>query len=67
VGDSNVREAIIKSIANQKSPMVQLALAQLMVELQEKKSVSELRKLLQEESTPKEVKERIEESIQVLI
>lgn len=67
VGDSNVREAIIKSIANQKSPMVQLALAQLMVELQEKKSISELRKLLQEESTPKEVKERIEESIQVLI
>lgn len=67
VGDSNVREQIIKSIANQNSPMVQLALAQLMVDLQEKKSVSELRKLLQEDSTPKEVKKRIEESIQVLI
>lgn len=67
VRDSSVRESLIKSIANQNSPMVQLALAQLMVELQEKKSVSELRKLLQEDSTPKEVKERIEESIQVLI
>ena len=67
VGDSHGREEIIKSIAIQSSPMVQLALAQLMVELQEKKSIEELRKLLQEESTPKEVKERIEESIQVLI
>ncbi len=67
MGDGNVRESIIKSIARQDSPMVQIALAQLMVELQEKKSVEELRKLLKEESTPKEVKERIEESIQVLI
>jgi len=65
--DGNVRESLIRSIANQNSPMVQVALAQLMVELNEKKSVKELQKLLQEEATPKEVKERIEESIQVLI
>lgn len=67
VGESNVREAIIRSIANQDSPMVQIALAQLMVDLHEKKSVEEFRKLLNAESTPKEVKARIEESIQVLI
>ncbi|MCB0491092.1 MAG: HEAT repeat domain-containing protein [Cyclobacteriaceae bacterium] len=67
VRESNVRESIIRSIANQSSPMVQVALAELMVELQEKKSVKELRKLLEEEATPKDVKERIEESIQVLI
>ena len=67
VGDSNVRELLVKSIANQDSPMVQIALAQLMVELQEKNSVGELRKLLKDESTPKEVKARIQESIEVLI
>ncbi len=65
--DSNVRESLIRSIANQNSPMVQVALAQLMVDLNEKKSVKELQKLLQEEGTPKEIKERIEQSIQILI
>ena len=67
VRDSYVRESMVRSIANQSSPMVQVALAELMVELQEKKSVTELRKLLEEEATPSDVKERIKESIQVLI
>ncbi|MEQ8363661.1 MAG: HEAT repeat domain-containing protein [Cyclobacteriaceae bacterium] len=67
VRESNVRESIIRSIANQSSPMVQVALAELMVELQEKKSIKELRKLLEEEATPNDVKQRIEESIQVII
>ena len=34
-----VREGLIASIMNQKSPMVQIALADLMVKLQEKKAV----------------------------
>jgi hypothetical protein len=66
-GDGLVRESLIKSIANQNSPMVQIALAQLMVDLQEKKSIKELQKLLQDEGTPGDIKQRIEESIQVLI
>lgn len=67
VEDSNVREALVRSIADQNSPLVQVALAQLMVELQEKKSVKEFQKLLQDKNTPEEIKKRIEESIQVLI
>lgn len=67
VRESYVREAIIRSITHQSSPLVQVALAELMVALQEKKSVEELRKLLDEEGTPEEVKERIKESIQILI
>lgn len=67
VSESSVRESLIRSIANQNSPMVQVAMAELMVQLQEKKSVKELRKLLEGDRTPQEVKERIEESIQVLI
>lgn len=67
VYDSQVRAMLVRAISNQHSPMVQVALAQLMVELNEKKSVEELKKLLQEEGTPKDVRERIEESIQILI
>ena len=62
-----VREGLVRAIAQQDSPLVQMALAELMVTLQEKSSVKELKKILQQKSTPKEVKQRIEESIKVLI
>ncbi len=62
-----VREGLVRAIAQQDSPLVQVALAELMVTLQEKSSVKELRKILGQKSTPKEVKQRIEESIKVLI
>jgi len=62
-----VREGLVRSIAQQESPLVQVALAELMVTMQEKSSVKELRKILGQKSTPKEVKQRIEESIKVLI
>jgi hypothetical protein len=65
--DSRVRMELIKSISIQDSPLVQVALAELMVSIQEKKSVSELQKLLQNKNTPKEVKSKIEKSINVLI
>lgn len=65
--DSNVRTELIRSIAIQDSPLVQVALAELMVSIEEKKSVSELQKLLQNKNTPKEVKSKIEKSINVLI
>lgn len=67
VKDGQVREELIRSIAKQSSPLVQVALADLMVALQEKKSVKELEKLLESSDTPKEVKERIQEGIQRLI
>jgi hypothetical protein len=65
--DGEVRAELIKSISMQDSPLVQVALAELMVTLQEKKSVSELKKLLKSDKTPKEVKGKIEKSINVLI
>ena len=63
---SKVREGLVRSIANQDSPLVQVALADLMVELHEKSSVKELQKILKSENTPKEVKKRIEESIKTM-
>ncbi len=67
VKDSGIRMELIKSIANQDSPVVQVSLAELMVAIQEKKSVSELQKLLESEKTPADVKTRIKKSIDVLI
>jgi HEAT repeats len=63
----HVREGLVRSIALQESPLVQVALAELMVAIQEKSSVSELKKVLEQQQTPKEVKEKIKKSIEVLI
>jgi hypothetical protein len=62
-----VREELIRSIGKQDSPLVQVALAELMGALQEKKSVTELQKILDSDKTPKDAKSRIKESMKVLI
>jgi hypothetical protein len=62
-----VREELIRSIARQDSPLVQVALAEMMAELQVKSSVKEFEKILQSEQTPADVKKKIKESIQILI
>jgi hypothetical protein len=65
--NSEVREGLIRSIALQDNPLIQVALAELMVSIQEKKSVKELQKLLDSDKTPSEVKSKLKESISVLI
>ena len=65
--DSSVREALIRSIARQQSPLVQISLAELMVALQEKAAVQEFEKIVESEDTPPAVKRKIKESIEVLI
>ncbi len=65
--DGKVREELIRSIAKQESPLVQVALAELMGQLQEKRSVREFDKIFKDEKTPIEVKNKIKESINVLI
>ena len=67
VSDNKVRTELIKSIALQESPLVQLVLADVMAALQEKSSVKEFKKLLDDDRTPEEVKERIREKINVMI
>jgi len=65
--DGEVREALIRSIAKQDSPLVQISLAELMAALQAKSSLNELQKVLHDKHTPDEVKNKIRESIKVLI
>lgn len=65
--DSHVREELIRSLAKQDSPLVQVALAELMAAFQVKSSVKELEKILQSDKTPADVKTKIKQSIDVLI
>lgn len=59
----HVRQGLIQSIARQKSPLVQVALADLMVSIHEKKSVEQLRRLLSDKEIKKSVKVKIENCI----
>lgn len=62
-----VREGLIGSIAKQKSPLVQIALADLMVVLQEKGAVNSMKKLIDEEETNESAKQKMKQSIEKII
>jgi len=67
VSDDKVREDLIRSIAKQKSPLVQVALAELMAALQAKSSVEQWKRILEDKQTPPDVRKKIQETIEVLI
>jgi hypothetical protein len=61
-----VREALVNSISRQSSPLVQIALAEAMVALNEKGAVEALKGLLKKEDLNEAVRERVQQSIEVL-
>lgn len=63
---ANVREGLVQSITRQESPLVQSALADVMVKLQEKRSIKPLRQLLRDDNLNHLVKGKIEQSIRDL-
>lgn len=65
--EPKVREGLVLSIDLQESPLMQSAIADAMVKLQEKSSVQSLQKLLNKKGLNKMVKINIEKSIQKLI
>jgi hypothetical protein len=65
--DPKVREGLVRSINLQDSPIMQSAIADVMVKLQEKSSVQFLQKLLVKKNLNQMVKINIEKSIQKLI
>jgi predicted anti-sigma-YlaC factor YlaD len=65
--EPRVREGLIQSLTSQESPLLQSAIADVMVKLQEKKSIQNLQKLLLREDLNKMVKTKIEQSIDRLI
>ena len=62
-----VRLGLIQSIAKQDSPMIQLAIADVMLKLQEKRSVNSFKQLLKQKGLDEEVKQKVKETITKLI
>ena len=58
--DATVRQGLLHSLAGQKSPLVQIGLINLMVELKEKESVPVLEELSRQQELNPAVRERIE-------
>ena len=62
-----VREGLILSISKQESPLVQIALADIMISLQEKKSIDQFNELLKKKDLNDTVRHRLQETITVLM
>ncbi|MEO7530876.1 MAG: HEAT repeat domain-containing protein, partial [Sediminibacterium sp.] len=65
--DAAVREGLVQSIIQQDSPLLQAALADVMLKLQEKSSVQSFRKLLQNKDLDHSIRGKIEQTITKLI
>lgn len=65
--ESGVRERLVKSIMLQESPLVQSAMADVMLKLQEKRSLESLKKLLEQKNLDNLVRSKIEQTISRLI
>lgn len=59
-GDARVRSSLIESLPKQNSPMVQIALIDLMVDMREKQSAGALKRLLNDKSLNEAVRQRAE-------
>lgn len=66
IGQPEVREGLVKSITRQDSPLVQVAMAGLMLRLQEKNAVAPFKKLLEQEALNSAVRSKIEHTIEKL-
>ncbi len=61
-----VREGLVQSLLKQESPLMQVALADAMVKLQEKRSVKQFKQMLKNDNLDNAVKGKIEKTIEVL-
>ena len=65
--DPKVREGLINSISKQESPLMQVALAELMVVLQEEKAKAAFKDIIEGEYTPEEVKTTLRENLEKIM
>jgi hypothetical protein len=62
-----VREALIQAIVRQESPLVQLALAEVMLDLNEKRAVEPIRKIIASPLVDYSVKSKLEATVRQLL
>lgn len=67
VENPKVRQGLIQSIPNQESPIIQVTLANLMLALEEKKSIEPFKQLLEKPELDTTVKKKIEKTIKSII
>jgi len=67
VNQQSVRKELIESLPKQKSPMIQIALVDLMVQLQEKESVTVMKEMLTNPNLNASAKQRLEMGIKQLM
>lgn len=65
--NAKVREGLVKSIVKQTSPLMQTAMADAMLKLQEKDSIKSLKKILKQENLNSTVKDKVEDTIQKIL
>ncbi len=65
-GNARVREGLVNAISSQQSPLVQAALADAMLLLQDKESVNEFRQLLNRDDLDPGVRDKLRHTIAVL-
>ncbi|CAN5215359.1 hypothetical protein BH23BAC3_BH23BAC3_22570 [soil metagenome] len=63
----NIRSKMVESIASQESPVVQIALADAMVALQEENAIEQFRKLLDQNDMDHNVRTKLEDTIIALL
>jgi len=61
-----VKQGLIQSLSKQYSPLVQVALIDLIIEMRERRAIESLKQLIEENSLNPDVKQRAEEGIQLL-
>jgi len=66
-GNPRVREGLVHSIVSQTSPIMQSAMADVMLKLQEKSSVKPLKKMLNRGDLNSTVKDKLEQTIQEIL
>ena len=67
VDNPKVRQGLIQSIPNQESPIIQVTLANLMLALEERKSIAPFQQLLEKPELDTTVKKKIEKTIKSII
>jgi len=61
-----VKHGIIESLSKQTSPLIQVALIDLIIQMRERRAIESLKRLIEENTLNPDVKERAEEGIQLL-
>ena len=65
--DPEVRSGLVKSITEQEAPLIQIALADLMVELQERGAIDPMKQLMKKSTTDTSVRQKLQESISAIM